>query len=468
MKEFRETQVLVIGSGAGGAAVAGELMRRGKEVLMVEAGPRKTDPLGSHIRNRDPSEAGLPRFNESLGEALVFASNGAGEGPAFKDLKVIHSVGGMFSFWTCNCPTPHPAERAPWIAEGEWETLLDRARGLLGVSYDLGAGGVRQERLIHRTAEVALKREEGRGVQRMPVAAKDEGGRLKFASCDNLLPAAARDNAQFLLTGCVCTAILHKGGRARGALLRSASGEEIEVHAEAVVVATGTVGTPKLLAGSKVDAGPALGAWLFDHPSIGSRVVLRPDILDGAPQDDPVFTVWIPFTPETPWHNQICRFPTNPTAIEYDAGPTETGDLFTFAAMDVLPENRFIFDFDRPDPFGLPQMRGEYRLSGADYGRIAAGLEEHFRIAGAVGDLVSHRWSPTFFGPGWSTHMMGSCRMGGKDDGTSCVDPDGRLWGHDNIYAAGNAIFSVSNAGNPTLMTVAMGLRTAGAIAARL
>lgn len=468
MTDTVETEVVVIGSGAGGAAVAGELMRRGKQVLMVEAGPRKTDPLGAHIRNRDPSERGLARFNDSLGDALVFASNGEGAGPAFKDLKVIHSVGGMFSFWTCNCPTPHPAERAPWIGEKEWESLLDRARGLLNVGYELGAGGVRQELLIARTAEVALNREAGREVQPMPVAAKAVDGTIEFSSANSLLPASALEgNPPFLMSGCVCTQVLHRAGRASGVRVRRDDDGESDIRAEAVVVATGTTGTPKLLAGSKIDAGPALGAYIFDHPAIGSRVVLKKDILDQAPADDPVFTVWIPFTPETPWHNQICRFPTNPTAIEYDAGPTETADLFTFAAMDVLPENRFMFDFDRLDPFGLPELVGEYRLSGADYGRIADGLNEHFRIAGNVGDLLNHRWAPTFFGPGWSTHMMGSARMGEKDDGSSCVDPDGRLWASENIYIAGNAIFSVSNAGNPTLMTVAMGLKTGAAIAAR-
>jgi choline dehydrogenase-like flavoprotein len=58
--------------------------------------------------------------------------------------------------------------------------------------------------------------------------------------------------------------------------------------------------------------------------------------------------------------------------------------------------------------------------------------------------------------------------MGPKDDGTSCVDTFGKLRGYDNIYVAGNAVFAVSNACNPTLMTVAMSLRCADAIIARL
>ena len=167
-----ETSVVVVGCGAGGAAVAGELSRRGVSVLVVEAGPQQTEPLGSHVRNRDTSSLGLARFNDALTDALVFASGGAGAGPAFEDLKVIHCVGGMFSYWTCNCPIPHPAERAPWIPHEEWDSLLQRVDELLGVGYDLGAGGVRQERMIARVAGVAGARERRREVQRTPVAAQ--------------------------------------------------------------------------------------------------------------------------------------------------------------------------------------------------------------------------------------------------------------------------------------------------------
>jgi choline dehydrogenase-like flavoprotein len=267
----------------------------------------------------------------------------------------------------------------------------------------------------------------------------------------------------------ICRQILHRSGRATGIIARSRlSGGDITISARVVVVAAGVAGTPKLIAGSRIDAGPALGAYLFDHPAIGSRVVLHRDVLADVAADDPVFTVWIPFVLGKPWHNQICRFPTNPTAIEYAADPNETADIFTFSSMDVVEVNRFNFDFDRLDPFGLPELVGAYALGARDYERLSLGLKEHFRIAAAIGNLIDHRWAPTFFGPGWSTHLMGSCRMGSKEDGTSCVDTFGKLWGYDNIYVAGNAIFAVSNAGNPTLTTVAMALRCADAIIARL
>lgn len=469
MSDGVETQVVVIGSGAGGAAVAGELSRHGIPTIVIEAGPQCTWPFGNHVRNGDPSEQGLLKYNDALNQALTFPSGGAGSGSAFNDFKVIHAVGGMLSYWTCNCPTPHKAERAPWITDAEWDSILDRARTLLGVGYDLGHLSVRQQRLIERVSAVIVREEPGRNVQPMPVAARRQGNEIRFASIENLLQVKNESNGPTLHQDLICRQVLHRGGRADGIIARSRlSGDEITINAEVVVIAAGVAGTPKLIAGSRIDAGPALGGFLFDHPAIGSRVVLHRDILADVAADDPVFTVWIPYTPTQPWHNQICRFPTNPTASEYAAGANETADIFTFASMDVVESNRFSFDLDRLDPFGLPELVGAYALGGPDYERLALGLKDHFSIASAIGNLIDHRWAPTFFGPGWSSHLMGSCRMGPKEDGTSCVDTFGKLWGYDNIYVAGNAVFAVSNAGNPTLTTVAMALRCADAIVARL
>ena len=67
-----ETDIVIIGSGAGGAAIAGELARNGRTTMIVEAGPKRTDPAGSHVRNNTPSESQLPNIGLLLEDALVF------------------------------------------------------------------------------------------------------------------------------------------------------------------------------------------------------------------------------------------------------------------------------------------------------------------------------------------------------------------------------------------------------------
>ena len=100
-QKLLETDIVIIGSGAGGAAIAGELARNGKTIKIVEAGPKRTDPAGSHIRNSTPSENQLPNIGSILEDALVFPGL-AKEAPGdVTDWKVIYGVGGMFSYWTC-------------------------------------------------------------------------------------------------------------------------------------------------------------------------------------------------------------------------------------------------------------------------------------------------------------------------------------------------------------------------------
>ena len=70
IKNRLETDIVVVGSGAGGAAIAGELALNGRTTLIVEAGPKRTDPPGSHVLNNAPSEKKLS--NELYLTAILF------------------------------------------------------------------------------------------------------------------------------------------------------------------------------------------------------------------------------------------------------------------------------------------------------------------------------------------------------------------------------------------------------------
>jgi choline dehydrogenase-like flavoprotein len=269
-------------------------------------------------------------------------------------------------------------------------------------------------------------------------------------------------------TDVVVRRIVHRGGRAEAVIFAPASGgPESEATADIVVVAGGTIGTAKVLDASGLDCGPALGSGIYDHPAFASRVRLKSEIGDNVPSDDPIFTVWVPFSKRHPWHNQLCLFPGLPAPLSIAAEPGQTADIFIWVSMDIDPDNRLRFDKDRLDPFGLPEVSVDaYRLSNATRQRAGLALAEHFRIAAEIGDLCEG-WYPAFYKPGESTHLMGSCRMGPCDDGTSVVDRNGKLWRYENVYVAGNAVLAQTNAGNPTLTTIAAALRTADSILTR-
>jgi choline dehydrogenase-like flavoprotein len=64
----------------------------------------------------------------------------------------------------------------------------------------------------------------------------------------------------------------------------------------------------------------------------------------------------------------------------------------------------------------------------------------------------------------YASHPMGTCRMG-ADPATSVVDPDGRVWGWENLYVADASVFPTSLGVNPQVTTMAVALLI-GAVAA--
>src|SRR5262249_1119714 len=129
-----QNEGIVIGSGAGGATGRGGPARAGVRVTRIEAGPQRAGSPGSHVRNVDPGESGMDAYAEAINRDLVYPSEGKRPIPGLVGLKVAYGVGGMFAFWTNNCPRPHPAELPDWIDNSDWSRYLDRACNLLGVT----------------------------------------------------------------------------------------------------------------------------------------------------------------------------------------------------------------------------------------------------------------------------------------------------------------------------------------------
>lgn len=470
-QQFR-ADVAVAGSGAGASAVAGELAAAGMDVLVVEAGPKWFDRLGTHVRNVYSSEADLSRVGDIIyGEMLGYPSGSSEPVGGMAELKVAHGAGGMFALWMGNCPYPDAGELPDWMGPADWKPYFDRALGLMHVDQNGGGSGRMFEALLDRTKTAVGPRPAGREVRPMPFAARRVDGTLKITASDDLFFRGGDQPPNLrIMTDCIIqevTAGAHKATGLRG-VRRTAPGERIEILADTIVIAGGTVGSPKILAGSKLDTGPALGRYIHEHVCIGSRVTLNEDIRKLIRDDEPVYSIWVPFSEGRPWQNQLCRFTLSSDGTRLAPGIREvdTSDIFTFVAMDVTPENRFIFDAERLDPFGLPDAGAAFGFTRGDRERIGAAMAEHFLIASEVGDM-QRGWTPSIYPAGGSTHFMGSCRMGEKDDGQSVVDRYGKLWRYENIFVADNSVLGMSNAGNPTFTTVAQSLRTADRILGR-
>jgi choline dehydrogenase-like flavoprotein len=62
-------------------------------------------------------------------------------------------------------------------------------------------------------------------------------------------------------------------------------------------------------------------------------------------------------------------------------------------------------------------------------------------------------------GPSSGQHQAGTCRMG-SDPATSVVDPEGRVWGHDNLRVVDGSVHVTNGGVNPVLTILATAFRT--------
>ena len=143
--------------------------------------------------------------------------------------------------------------------------------------------------------------------------------------------------------------------------------------------------------------------------------------------------------------------------------------LRNFLEMEPRPENRVELGKER-DAFGVPRPRVVHDLSALDKRSLVVlheVLAREFERAG-LGRLESalERTDP------WpidqdASHHMGTTRMG-LDPARSVVDRDARVHELENLYLAGASVFPSSGSANPTFTIVALAIRLAAHLGARL
>lgn len=460
-EDTRTADVLVVGSGAGGAAVAGELARQGVRVIMVEAGPAGS---GEHVRNADSSVDGGAKFASRLNEMFVPPSRQASRLPRLPGLVGIHGVGGMLVGWTHNCPPPDWSELPSWIDREAFSALLSRTNNLLEVRADLSMEDPRYGAINTVVASRVGTLPAGRHVQPMPTAVRRDGdGGWQYTGADSLLQGSAGNLT--IVADHVARELLYTGSRVTGVRVFPVNGgDSQDLLADTVVVAAGTIGSAKLIAASGMEVGPAFGRFLTDHPLAATRVELRPEFHMSEDAHCFPISLWVPGSESRPWSTHVFQgFPLNfNPLVPDDLGLRNTMDIFAFCSVEPAADNQLEFDTETLDGFGLPTVTGRVELSPDDTKVLARAAEELVLLSSDMADLVSG-WSMQTLPRGSSMHLKGSCRMG-TDPVESVVSPAGNLWGYENCYVAGNAVLGEASSGNPTPASVAFALRTADAI----
>jgi choline dehydrogenase-like flavoprotein len=480
--------VVIVGSGAGGAASARVLAEAGLSVIVVEEGGYQ-----------DASSYSTDSF-ESVGSLCRDNGLTVCEGRPSIPMPLGRCVGGTTVMNSGTC------FRTP-------EDVLVRWRDKLGVAWatdldsefeqlerDLRVEPVDPDR-IGRNGELMRAGAEAIGASNGPLR-RNAGHVVCCSSCPNgcridakqamhvsELPRAAAGGC-LIRAGARVERVLFEGRRAVGVACHTAAGR-YEVRARAVVLAAGAIGTPELLLRQGVsDFSDQIGRNLHIHPAcwVGARHDTDVRGWDGVMQswhvdewrDRGLFmeATFTPFAFGLHW------LPGAGASLM--EGVESYGNVAIFGVHMSERDSRGRVTIAR-GPAGGGRARITYRLGARDASELrfgiaraaemhlAAGAREVYPQIAGVAALRSadnvRSMEEGRFGPAdlrlEAFHPMGTVRMG-ADRATSVVGPSGELHELEGLFVADASILPSSLGVNPMLTIMACARQIATGLAETL
>ncbi|HEY7151027.1 MAG TPA: aldehyde dehydrogenase family protein [Solirubrobacterales bacterium] len=502
-EEVIEADVCVIGSGAGGGVVAGELAGAGKQVCVLE--------MGGYYNESDFDQLELPAYQRLYLNSGPFPS-------AEGQMSIVAGAtlgGGTVVNWT-NCLRTHPWVREQWAREfglegidgAEFDGHLDAVLARLGASDACSDLNPVHERLREGCERLGYDfRRTVRNADRDsydPASAGymgfgDQSG-SKLSTQKTYLSDAHEKGADLLAT-CRAERILVEGGRATGVEARwidpeqaggNGAGARVLVRAPVVVVACGSIESPALLLRSGI-GGPAVGDYLRLHPT-GAMTGVYPDDQGwwwGPPQS----AISHQFADLEDGYGFLVESAQSTTGLFAAASPWLSGRdhkerMLTWrrcgpfinltrdhghgrvtvdGAGNAVPHYALTDDVDvRNFRRGLAELIRLHDAAGAEQiisgGRKAPIWERGDDLEAFIGAVTAHSLAPREYAV-FTAHQMGSCRLG-NDPATSVADPWGQLHDIKGVWIGDASAFPTASGVNPMLTIMALARRTAGAIAA--
>ncbi len=482
--EGEECDVVVVGSGAGGAVVAAELAEAGLDVIVLEAGERynRENYPGDHL--------------EAIAELYRDGGLTIAEGRPPIPVPVAKVLGGTTVINSGTC------FRAP-------EPVLESWRERYGVAWagDLSDDYAEAEEMLRvtqldpermgRNGQLAMEGAAAIGASGAPIH-RNAGNCVQCSSCPfgceidakrgmhvSYLPRAVAAGAR-IRAGVHVDRVLVEDCRAVGVSgsTRAGSGarsRNFSVRARrAVIAAGGALGTPELLQRSGLGNGQ-VGRNLHIHPAcwVGARYDEEVRGWDGVMQS---FYI-------DEWEQRRILLEATFTPLAFGGawllgtGRSHQKAMLDFGHVGSIGVHLADTSSGRVG-LGLEgSLRARYKLTGDDAHRLAFGIaraaEVHF-AAGATevypniarvgvlkpGDLTA--FEATTFKPSElrleAFHPMGTARISADSREGACA-PDGSLYGTNNLYVADASLFPSSVGVNPMMTIIAFAKNVARGVA---
>lgn len=509
-----DSTIVVIGSGAGGASVAHELVVRGFPVLLLEAG--QPIPVDSFVQDDVAAFRQLSWPEPRIATGNWRAATVAPESPSW----TVQAVGGATLHWNGLAFRMQEHEFRPRSVYGnvegasliDWPIALadlapfyDRAEDKLGVTgthgiephdannnYKVlwnGARAVGYRNMSNtRLAINNMPRDDRAGCIHLGFCNQGCKSGAKWTSATSEIPKALATGRLDLRTGAMAVRIEHDGrGKANAVIYRDAAGKMQRQKARLVCVAANAIETARLLLMSDSAmfprglangsdqvgrnytrhlAGAAFAT--FPMPVNMHRGITTSGVVYDEARHDPSrgfaggYLIeacgLAPFTVSSLLDPSDWGAPNAAFMEQYDhmAGVLINGEDMPRA------DNRITLDAERKDSLGLPVPRvhvDEHPTADAMRAHWTKQTDALFRAVGATD--VRHAV------PALAAHNMGTARMSARpEDGV--VDRFGRAHEVPNLFISDGSVFPSSSSENPTLTIVALALRQADYIASAL
>jgi choline dehydrogenase-like flavoprotein len=457
--------VVVVGSGAGGGVIAGELAERGRNVLLLETGPHRTAADFTRWEAKAAHDLWWPiRF------ALI--DGGAGGAVALLGGRC---VGGTTTINTKVALRAHEKDHAKWeAASGLALSTSDLAPHYDRVEQRLGVRERTDWRKSVRTVEPAFRK---LGAPLEAVRSYTDANCMSCGSCLQGCPTNAGKSTLntyihdawaagklALRADARVERVLIEDGEAKGVEYVDSAGATRRVDADAVVVAAGTLNTPQLLLRSNLPDSPSsrlVGRHLGFHP-----VRLVYGLFDETQDNHMVYPITAHSMAHQ--HDEDGGFVIEATTIQDPVAfattlEDENGPLWGDPLVEAMRNFRRwvgVLAMANDENSGVVRLDE----NGQESFDAPFTATENERMAAALDfsrDVLTEAGASQVLWTGLaSTHVQGTCRMGG-DPERSVVDADGQSWDVKRLYVGDGSVVPRTLSVNPSLTIMALASRLA-------
>ena len=476
--------VIVIGSGAGGATVAATVAESGKRVILLEEGP------GYQAREYSGNFSGMTSEIMRNGGATVIM----GRGPiAYLEGRVL---GGSTVLNGGMCWRTPEEVLSEWAGRGldhvsprRIEPYFEMIEEVINARYqDVGSEGENNQLFRKGAESLGWQLQRNKRNQVHCVGTND---------CVSGCPTGAKQSTAqtwiprllsaggIVMTHAHVRRVLHRHHKVTGVqvkLMHPLGARRITVEAPRVVVACGAVQTPLLLQRSKVSKNPHLGRHFTVHPNAKVAALFdhRVDSLRGTHQ------AW----QCTEFHEEgLLLAPGGvPLSVISQCFPmlgsdlTEQMRLAPYIATGGILVDDSVEGYVKAGPFGLDLVR--YDISDQDQDRFVKGVQRLAQLYFAAGarrvytpfaeisaldhpsqvSRLSQLRPQVEHTEYFTAHLMGTCRMSARES-EGVVDPQGSLWGVDGLFVADASVMPGTIGVNPQVTIMALARLIGEAIA---